>query len=223
MGTVVSLRAFLFMGMTKKNWKLLRNNDADQADDDQTPKFIIERTPSEITPQGNKIYFYSDITRESVLNLNRQIDELTKQMKIVQLTYNLPTTPRIEIHICSEGGDVFAGMAAVDKIIDNQIPIDTYCEGIVASAATLLSCAGDKRYITKSSVMLIHQISSGLWGSYMEFKDEVKNLELLMDLIKGVYLKNTKISNNELEELLKHDLCLHADACLKYGLVDKII
>lgn len=218
---VYSATGVLFILM-KKNWKI-RTNEAEQADDEQSPKFIIERSPNEIMPTGNKIYFYSDVTRESVLSLNRQIDELTKQMKIVQLTYNMPEPPRIEIHICSDGGDIFAGMAAVDKIINNSVPVDTYCEGIVASASTFLSVVGHKRYITKSSCMLIHQVSSGLWGNYMEFKDEIKNLELLMSLIKGVYLKGTKFSNTELEELLSHDLCLSAEKCLEYGLVDKIL
>jgi ATP-dependent protease ClpP protease subunit len=208
--------------MTKRNWKF-RSNEADQSDDDATQRFVIERSPNEIVPQGNKIYFYSDVNRESVLGLNRQIDELTKQMKIVQLTYNLPNPPRLEIHICSDGGDIFAGMAAVDKIINNSIPVDTYCEGIVASAATFISAVGHKRYINKSSCMLIHQVSSGLWGNYMQFKDEIKNLELLMVLIKDVYLKKTKFSDKELEELLSHDLCLNASKCLDYGLVDKIL
>ena len=144
-------------------------------------------------------------------------------MKIVQLTYNMPNPPCIEIHICSDGGDIFAGMAAVDKIINNSIPVDTYCEGIVASAATFLSVVGHKRYITKSSCMLIHQVSSGLWGNYKEFKDEIKNLDLLMGLIKGVYVKTTKFDDKALDDLLSHDLCLSAEQCLQHGLVDKII
>jgi ATP-dependent Clp endopeptidase proteolytic subunit ClpP len=204
-----------------KNWKY-RNEDSSEGDD--VPKIIsIEKSTTEASPQGNRIYFYSEVTKDSILNLNRQIDELTKQMKVTQFTYNLPEPPHIEIHICSEGGDIFAAMASVDKIMDNPVPVDTYCEGMVASAATLLSAVGNKRFITKSSCMLVHQVSSGLWGNYMEFKDEIKNLELLMGLIKGVYLKRTKFDNAELEELLSHDLCLSAEKCLEYGLVDKIL
>ena len=144
-------------------------------------------------------------------------------MKLIQFTYNLPEPPRIEVHMCSEGGEIFSAMASVDKILTNEVPVDTYVEGIVASAATLLTCVGSKRYITKSSCMLVHQISSGLWGNYMEFKDEIKNLELLMALLKSVYMKKTKFDHVQLEELLSHDLCLNAEKCLDYGLVDKIL
>jgi ATP-dependent protease ClpP protease subunit len=205
----------------KSNWKYQNNNEPVDVDD--SPKIITLEKSSDSLPQGNRIYFYSDVNKESILNLNRQIDDLTRQMKMIQFGFNLPEPPRIELHICSDGGDVFAGMAAVDKIVDNPIPIDTYCEGLVASAATLLSSVGDKRYISKSSCMLIHQVSSGLWGNYMQFKDEIKNLELLMNLIKGVYLKKTRFNPIELDDILSHDLCMVAQQCIDYGLVDVIL
>jgi ATP-dependent Clp endopeptidase proteolytic subunit ClpP len=205
-----------------KNWKRIRNDDEIQNED---PKFIIEKTISDSSNNqvGNKIYFYSDVSRDTILNLNKQIDELTKQLKTVQYTYDLPKPPPIEIHICSDGGDVFSAMAAVDKIANNDVPVHTYCEGMVASAATLLSTSGKKRFISPSSCMLVHQVSSGLWGNYMEFKDEIKNLELIMNLIKSVYLKSTKFDNKKLDDLLSHDLYLSANECLKHGLVDEVI
>ena len=206
-----------------KIWKT-RNDGESQDTGNEEPKiFTIEKLNAEVAPQGNRIYFYTDITKDSILTLNRQIDELTKQLKVIQFTYKLPEPPHIEIHMCSEGGEIFSAMATIDKIIDNPVPVDTYVEGIVASAATLLTCVGNRRFITKSSCMLLHQISSGLWGSYMEFKDEIKNLELLMSLLKSVYMKKTKFNNNQLEEILNHDLCLNAEKCLDYGLVDFIL
>ena len=205
-----------------KNWKRIRNDEEVQGEE---PKFIIEKTISDSSSNqvGNKIYFYSDVSRDTILALNKQIDELTKQLKTVQYTYALSKPPPIEIHICSDGGDVFSAMAAVDKISNNDVPVHTYCEGMVASAATLLSTSGKKRFISPSSCMLVHQVSSGLWGNYMEFKDEIKNLELIMNLIKSVYLKSTKFDNKKLDDLLSHDLYLSASECLKHGLVDEVI
>ena len=215
----LSLQTFLFIKM--KNWK---TNTDSEGDEENEPKVVlIDKSSSEVNPQGNKIYFYNDVSRDSILNLNRQIDELSKQMRIIQFTYNLPEPPHIEIHMCSDGGEIFAAMSSVDKIINNPVPVDTHCEGIVASAATLLSSVGRRRYITKSSCMLVHQVSSGLWGNYTQFKDEIKNLELIMNLIKGVYLKRTTFNSTELEDLLSHDLYLNAEKCLVYGLVDEIL
>lgn len=171
----------------------------------------------------NKLYFYSDTTRDSIHVLNRQLDELTRQLRILQINYNLCEPPPIHLHISSEGGEVFAALAAVDKIVNNPVPIHTYCEGVVASAATLLSVVGKKRFICKNSSMLVHQISSGMWGNYQQFKDEVQNLDLLMRTLKGIYCKYTKIKETDLEEMMKHDLYIEPQMCLELGLVNEII
>ena len=71
--------------------------------------------------------------------------------------------------------------------------------------------------------MLIHQLSSGMWGKYEEQKDQMQNNDLLMDIIKDVYNKHTKIPKRKLREMLKRDLWFDAETCLEYGLVDEII
>ena len=71
--------------------------------------------------------------------------------------------------------------------------------------------------------MLIHQISSGMWGKYEELKDDMENAESLMEAIREIYVNHTKIPKKTLNQLLKRDLWFDADTCLKYGLVDEII
>lgn len=204
----------------KRNWKFQTRMESDA---DDSSKIITLERPSDATPQGNSIYFYGDVTKESVLNLTRQIDELTKQLKMIQFAFNLSEPPHIEIHICSDGGDMLAGLAAVDKIINNPIPIDTYCEGMVASAATLISSVGNRRYIGKNSFIMIHQLSSDFWGNYSQCKDEMQNLELLMNIAKKIYLKHTKFEPSKLDEILTHDLLLDAEKCVVFGVVDEIL
>jgi ATP-dependent protease ClpP protease subunit len=203
----------------KNPWNYKNNGD----ECDETRIISIEKSSNDAAAIGNKLYFYSDVSKDTMLSLIKQIDEMSKQLKIVQYTFNLPTPPPIELHICSDGGDVFSSIAAVDRIMNSQIPIHTYCEGIVASAATLISCSGHKRFITKSSCMLIHQVSGGLWGNYAEFKEEIKNLELIMSLIKGIYVKKTQLDSTKLDEILGHDLYMNAEECLVAGLVDEIV
>ena len=203
-----------------RNW---RNETEQQEVGEETRTISIEKPQLEGDPQGNKIYFYTDISKDTILTLNKQIDTVTKQMRVLQVNYDLASPPPIELHICSDGGDVFASMASFDKILSNPVPIHTYIEGVVASGGTILSVAGAQRFITRNSCMLIHQVSSGLWGNYMQFKDELKNLELIMTLIRSVYLKRSKFKTKQLDNLLKHDLFLSAEECLKRGLVDHII
>ena len=191
-------------------------------DGDEPATISISASPQTLT-QANRIYFYSEIDNDSVLELNKQIDEAAKQMKIVQFTLDLPEPPPIRLHINSKGGELPASFCAADKIRTCSVPIYTYCEGEVASGATLISVSGKKRFMTKNSFFLIHQLSSDFWGKYAEFKDEFENLTMLMNSIKALYSECTKIPDEELNNILKRDLYLTPEQCLQWKMVDEII
>ena len=130
----------------------------------------------------------------------------------------------IKIYINSEGGEIFAAIPLIDAITNSKIPIHTYIEGIAASAASLISMAGHRRFITKNSFMLIHQLSATvLGGKYEEFRDELKNQEKIMHTVKNIYLEKGKLNEDQLTDLMKHDLWLDAETVLKYGFADEII
>ena len=145
------------------------------------------------------------------------------EMQALSLRLGIKQIP-IELHIHSGGGDLFSGLAAIDTIQNMKTPIHTYVQGSVASAATLMSVCGSKRFMYKNSVMLIHQISTSMmYGKYHEFLDEIENQNLLMDKVKNIYREKTKIDDETLDQMLQHDLWLSADKCLELGLVDKIL
>ena len=111
----------------------------------------------------------------------------------------------------------------MDTILRTKVPIHTYVDGFAASAATFLSVVGSKRFMSRNSYMLIHQLSSQLWGKYSEIEDEKKNLDLMMETIKNVYREYTRVPMDKIDEILKHDLLWDAKQCLEYGLIDEII
>jgi len=49
------------------------------------------------------------------------------------------------------------------------------------------------------------------------------NCEILMNIIKRIYLKKTKIDESELVDMLKRDLYFSSDVCLNKGMVDTIL
>ena len=77
--------------------------------------------------------------------------------------------------------------------------------------------------MSRNSYMLVHQLSSNFWGTYANFEDEKKNLDLMMKNIKDVYKKYTKLPMKQLDEILKHDLMWDAQTCLDYGMIDEIV
>lgn len=200
----------------KKSQYFVLSNDSEESVSDRKDSSIL-------TPTSNEIYFYDDVTRQSIFNLNKQISDVSKTLSILQNQYNLSTNPTINLYVSSDGGKVFPALSSVDRIKNCKIPVDTYVEGLVASAATLISVVGRRRYISKNAFLLIHEVRSEFWGNFSEFQDENKNMELLMRCIKKIYLEHTKLKENELSDILKHDIYLDANEALKYGLVDEII
>lgn len=188
-----------------------------------TNKNIIEKEPEFIQVVNNKIYFYSEIYRDKVLMLNKNIKELNDILFHKKFIWGLNEVPAIELHINSYGGSIFSGLAVMDEVLNSQIPINTIIDGCCASAATFFSIVGKKRYINKHAFMLIHQLSSAAWGKYAEFVDEMENLNLLMRMIKNIYNRYTKVPMKKLDEILKHDIWFDAETCIKYGLVDEIL
>jgi ATP-dependent Clp endopeptidase proteolytic subunit ClpP len=170
---------------------------------------------------ANTIFFYSHIDVATCAELNRHLRELETRLRIVGVNYDV--TPNVKLRINSGGGDIMAAYSVVDTIKDLKVPVDTYIEGLAASAATLISISGTNRYMYRNAHLLIHQLSSGFYGKYNEFEDEIYNITNLMKMIKTYYKQNTKIPMKRLEELLKRDIYLNAEECLEYGIIDKIL
>ena len=192
--------------------------EPDKKKDAQSPK-VDEK---HISVHENKIYFYSNVNRESVVELNKKIGEI--ESKSLTLSNNLDISPPpIKIFINSGGGSITAGISSMDTILRTKVPVHTYVDGFCASAATFLSIVGTKRFISKNSYMLIHQLSSQFWGKYSELEDQKQNLDLMMDTIRNTYKEYTKVPTEQIDEILKHDLFWDAETCKSLGLVDEII
>ena len=182
----------------------------------------LEGEDSMVEVVNNNIYFYTEVSTSSSYQLVkalRKLDIECQEKAIRENTDNL----HINLHIHSYGGDLFGAFAVIDVIRTMNTPVHSYIEGMAASAATLISVVCDKRYIYKYSYMLIHQLSSGMWGKYQELEDEMKSCKDMMKDIKGIYSKHTKLNKKELNDILKHDVWWNSKTCLDSGLVDEVL
>ena len=183
---------------------------------------VNNKPEKHIAVHENKIYYYANVNRESVVELNKKVGELESKSLTMSKTLDIDT-PSIKVLINSGGGSITAGISSMDTIIRCKVPVETYVDGFCASAATFLSVVGDGRFMSRNSYMLIHQLSTNFWGKYSEFEDEKQNLDLMMKTIKRVYKEYTKVPMGKLEEILKHDLLWDAETCKSLGLIDEII
>lgn len=206
------------------HWKKYKSNAEEPPEENNNVNFVIQPNNANILPTDNKIYLYGEIHRDSILTVCKQLDEISKQLKMLEFIYDIKDLPPIELHINCDGGELTSAFMLVDKILRSKLKIHTIIEGMAASAATIISTVGHRRFINKHSYMLLHQLSSSGWGgTYQNIVDEKTNCDVLMDDIKEIYLKHSKFKEKELAQLLKHDLLLRSSDCLKMGLVDEVL
>ena len=178
---------------------------------------------SSTTVIDNNIYFYGEITAESCKELNSLLIELDKNSKMFSDKFKT-IAPPINLHIQSEGGSLMNTFYVVDLINNLETPVYTFVDGYAASAGSLISVTGKKRYMTKNSFILIHQLSSSMNdGKFNDLDDNMNNLNKFMNTIRKIYLEKTKIPIDNLNNILEHDLWLNSQESLDYGLVDYII
>ena len=181
-----------------------------------------EEEETEITVINNEIFFYCYIDKSSILKLRTEITKLSNKNKLLAINNSIPIPP-IKLYINSEGGELASALSIVDFIIRSEVPIHTIIEGEAASAATLISVVGHRRFITKNSHMLIHQVRGGIWGKMAEFEEEIQNMKMYSDKLISIYKKYTNIREEKLIKILKKDILWDSKKCLKYGLVDEIM
>jgi len=213
------------------------NNNTNKCDDDdygededhqpfKFPKFFGNDNSYDVYTKQNHIYFKTDVCKESIDKLATEIDNLNNKLSNLKKRATLGTfTPKpIYLHITTNGGDLLSGFFGYDKIKTSKIPIITIIEGCVASAGSLLSMAGTKRYMTPSSQLLIHQLRTGIIGTYEELVDEKANCNQFMSRLITLYKENSngKMSKTQIKEILKRDIFWDIKTAITNGLVDEV-
>lgn len=172
----------------------------------------------------NHIYFYSEITPDQSVQLVRHLKELNDRLHSEQIGRDTDfITAPIWLHISSGGGYAFEAFAIADQIARLPVQVYSIVEGYCASAATLISLACDRRFITPNSFMLIHQFSGGIWGKYEEQKDHLAFADMLMKRLVKFYADKTGMKKKKVKKLLERDSWFDAKGCQKLGLVDEVL
>ena len=211
-------------GSKKQNIKKKVAENDDSSDDSNDDDGFINgdnKDNQQISRENNHVYFHAEVNRGSIFQMINHLRAAEEACILMNHRYTTSDIP-IYLHINSFGGSVFDAMTAIDVIKNSKIPVHTIIEGATASAGTLISVVGEKKYMRPNAYMLIHQLSSGCWGKMAEIEDEFKNLQIIMNRIKDIYKEHANIPKKELGDILKHDLWWDKDTCIKYGLVDEL-
>ena len=181
----------------------------------------------EAQPQEGKtvIYLYGDIVDE------RPIDYWTGEP--LEGDYITPKEVRglldgiedekIELHINSYGGSVFASVAIFNYLKALNKDLTTINDGLCASGASLIFMAGNKRIMPKNTVLMIHRASSYGWGNCNDLRELADTLEKLDS--STVYETDRTTftgTDEEWSEIISGETWITADESLSYGLCSEV-
>lgn len=173
-----------------------------------------------IQVKENEIYFYSDINEASCKELIQALRdaEVTASMEMAKYKQSRPVVLRIKTY----GGEVDAAMPLIDIIESLNVEIAAAIEGPCCSAGTLITSACDSAYATPRSMLLIHQLSGGVFGKHSEMKDHAKLGDVQMKYIVDIYKQRTGLSKKKIKKLLSNESWLTAREALNLGFIDGI-
>ena len=219
-------------------WATRNTGAKEQEPSSMLTNFVpTSRDTTKIFKVNNEIHFTDDVTYETMHDLVKVLKETENDMlsnvaactKAFVLsndekkTVDLNITPKpIILYLTTHGGSVYASLKVVDVIENLKVPVHTVVSGYVASAGTLLSLVGKKRYINKNSYMMIHELRSSFWGKYSDAREQLGNMDKLMATICNIIKSKSKISEENLKDILTRDRNWDANECLANGMVDEV-
>lgn len=210
-----------FICNNKKRKLNSKKNEDDDDDEETIPNIIINKqSNNSIYSCGNHIYFNNDIDSTSAFNLNKELRTVELKLKSFQMAMNVEPMS-IYLHLTTDGGSIHSALSIIDCMNSITLPIYTVIDGFVASAGTLISVCGCKRFIGKNAYVLLHELRSGVWGKMTYLEEEFNNFKKVQEHITNIYVDKTNFSKKKLDKLLKKDIEWNAEEAIAFGVVDE--
>lgn len=131
----------------------------------------------------------------------------------------------INVVIQSGGGDVFAANAIYNALILNKAKITGTIIGICASAATIILMACEERKIARNAILMTHNPSISLWGSY-EAEELLKLAEVTNQVKKSIvsaYMERLDKTEEEINQLMDEESWYVGQEAVDAGFCDCVI
>jgi len=182
----------------------------------------------EQTARGERAFdIYSRLLKERVIFVTGPIEDYGASLITAQLLFLEAENPKKEVHmyINSPGGLVTAGLAIYDTMQYVRPPVQTFCIGQAASAASLLLCAGKKgdRFALPNARIMVHQPSAAFYGQAADIARHAQEIVKLKRRLNEIYAKHTGQTVEAIEKQLDRDTYMTAEEAKNFGLLDQVM
>lgn len=133
----------------------------------------------------------------------------------------------LAVHINSPGGDVFAAQAIYNQLKAYTGKVTMHIDGMCASAATIIACAGDNVVMPSNTIYMIHNPKSAMLGYFDAPQlDKISaSLGAVKQTIVNVYVARVQgaLSETQIRHKMDSEAWMTAEQAKDYGFVDEIV
>jgi ATP-dependent protease ClpP protease subunit len=148
--------------------------------------------------------------------------EITLENTIQKVNQTDKSKP-LKVNIHSQGGSVYEGLAIYNYLKQLPQEVNTNSSGLVASIASIIFLAGQKRVINRTDSFLIHLPMALSGGNAKDLEKTAKELRDIEDKLSTIYEDETDLTKKEALNLMKKDEFLNPDFLVQNGFVNEII
>jgi ATP-dependent protease ClpP protease subunit len=123
----------------------------------------------------------------------------------------------VEVHINSFGGDMFEGIAIYNALREHPQEVTVKVLGMAASAASIITMAGDKREIGAGSFIMIHNCSVMGGGNRHDFAEMAAFLEPFDRAMADVYAEVTGLEAKAIQKMMDDETYLSGSVAIAKG------
>ena len=136
--------------------------------------------------------------------------------------FNKINASKINIHIASPGGSIFQGTTIYNAIKASKKIIHTYNESTALSMGSVLLLAGQKVFMRKNALLMIHNPMAAIRGDEEELKRGADVLSKMKQNIAEIYQGKTGIAIETINKLMDSETWYNAGEALEDKFIDEI-
>ena len=143
--------------------------------------------------------------------------------KKVQQAIENDEDEEIILDVASNGGDIFSASEIYTMLKSSGKNIVVNIQGLAASAASVISMAGNTVNISPTAQMMIHKASVVGAGNADDFEHEAKVLNGIDESIASAYELKTGMKQEDLLQMMASETWLNAKEAVDKGFADNIM
>jgi len=160
-----------------------------------------------------EIFIYGDVG-ESLWSEGTGAKQFAEDLKKCGKVGNL------SIRINSPGGSVFEGLAIYNTLERHSAKKTVTIDGLAASIASVIAMAGDTVIMPKNAILMIHNPFAMVLGNADDMRKMAEGLDKIKEGLISAYQRKTKMSSQDISDLMSDETWMTADEALKFGFAD---